>query len=42
VLLGGGYLAQRAFRIIDVFSDNFYDSKQAGLAAACYEVVVMS
>jgi len=40
ILLGGGKLAPRAFRIIDVFSNNFYDSKQAGLAAACYEVVV--
>jgi hypothetical protein len=30
---------QRAFMIIDVFSRNFYDSKQAGLAAACYEVI---
>lgn len=38
VMLGGGPLAFRAFQIIDVFSDNFYDSKQAGLAAACWEV----
>lgn len=29
----------QAFKIIDCFSRNFYDSKQAGLAAACYEVV---
>lgn len=36
VLLGGGPLAPRAFKLIDVFSQNFYDSKQAGLAAACY------
>jgi len=41
VLLGGGSLAPRAFKIIDVFSSNFYDSKQAGLAAACWEVVKM-
>lgn len=34
-------LVQRAFRVIDVFSSNFYDSKQAGLAAACYEVVCL-
>ena len=39
VLLGGGPMADRAFIIIDVFSSNFYDSKQAGLAAACWEVV---
>lgn len=39
VMLGGGKLAPRAFRIIDVFSSNFYDSKHAGLAAACWEVV---
>lgn len=40
VMLGGGKLAPRAFRIIDVFSSNFYDSKHAGLAAACWEVVM--
>lgn len=39
VLLGGGNLAPRAFKIIDIFSKPFYDSKAAGLAAACYEVV---
>lgn len=39
VMLGGGKLAPRAFAIIDVFSSNFYDSKAAGLAAACWEVV---
>lgn len=39
VLLGGGGLAKRAFMIIDIFSSNFYDSKQAGLAAACWEVM---
>lgn len=38
VLLGGGRMADRAFIIIDIFSRNFYDSKQAGLAAACWEV----
>jgi len=31
--------AARAFRVIDIFSGNFYDSKQAGLAAACWEVI---
>jgi DNA polymerase-3 subunit gamma/tau len=39
VLLGGGKLAPRAFKVIDVFSANFWDSKRAGLAAACYEVL---
>lgn len=39
VLLGGGKLAPRAYMIIDIFSSNFYDSKHAGLAAACWEVV---
>lgn len=38
VLLGGGKLAPRAYQVIDAFSRNMYDSKQAGLAAACYEV----
>lgn len=33
-------LAERAFRVIDIFSEDFYDSKQAGLAAACWEVVM--
>lgn len=39
VMLKGGPLAGRAFMIIDIFSANFYDSKLAGLAAACWEVV---
>ena len=39
VLLGGGKLAPRAYMVIDIFSKNFYDSKQAGLAAACWEVI---
>lgn len=42
ILLSGGPLASRAFTIIDIFSSNFYDSKQAGLAAACWEVVYSS
>jgi DNA polymerase III gamma/tau subunit len=32
-------LGERAFKIIDIFGRNFYDSKQAGLAAACWEVI---
>lgn len=39
VLIKGGKLAPRAFLLIDAFRDNFYDSKAAGLTAACYEVV---
>lgn len=39
VLLSGGPLAPRAYMIIDIFSKAFYESKQAGLAAACWEVV---
>lgn len=39
VLLGGGKLAPHAYLIIEAFRDNFYDSKVAGLAAACYDVV---
>ena len=42
VLLSGGKLSGRAYIIIDTFRDNFYDSKLAGLSAACYEVVVGS
>lgn len=40
VLLSGGKFSGRAYIIIDVFRDHFYDSKHAGLAASCYEVVV--
>jgi DNA polymerase III gamma/tau subunit len=29
----------QAYLIIDVFKDNFYDSKAAGLVAACFEVI---
>lgn len=32
-------LGARAYFVIDIFSRNFYDSKQAGLAAACWEVI---
>jgi DNA polymerase III gamma/tau subunit len=37
VLLNSGM--PQAFKVIDIFSSNFYDSKQAGLAAACWEVI---
>lgn len=39
ILLGGGKLAPRAYLLINSFRDNFFDSKKAGLIAACYEVV---
>ena len=38
-MLKAGKFAGRAYVIIDAFRDNFYDSKHAGLAAACYEVI---
>lgn len=39
VLLKGGKQAARAYTLIDAFRDNFFDSKRAGLVAACYEVM---
>ena len=38
-LLGSGPDACKAFCVIDSFRDNFYDSKHAGLAASCWEIV---
>lgn len=35
-------LAARAFKVVDIFSKNFYDSKHAGLTAACWEVLCTS
>lgn len=32
-------LGSRAFQVIDIFGRNFYDSKHAGLAAACWEAI---
>ncbi len=42
ILLSGGKMAPRAYLIIDTFRDHFFDSKHAGLAAACYEIVIGS
>jgi DNA polymerase III gamma/tau subunit len=42
ILLGGGALAPRAALVIERFSEPFYESKAAGLALACYEIVVLS
>jgi len=39
VLLGGGKLSIRAYHIINSFQANFFDSKRAGLVAACFEVL---
>jgi len=39
VLLTAGQMSGRAYLVIDAFQDHFYDSKHAGLAAACYEVL---
>jgi len=38
-LLKASKFASRAYIIIDAFRDNFYDSKMAGLVAACYEII---
>ena len=39
LLTGNGRKNEKAYLIIDAFRDNFYDSKKAGLSAACWEVV---
>jgi hypothetical protein len=39
-LLKGWGNAGRAYNIIDVFEDNFWDGKKASLAKACYSIVV--
>ena len=39
VLLGGGPLADRAFNVIQIFRDHFWDCKQAGLVGCCYEII---
>lgn len=38
-ILSNSKVSNRAFKIIGAFQDNFYDSKHAGLVAACYEVI---
>jgi len=40
ILLSAGKYSSRAYLIIDAFRDHFYDSKHAGLVAACYEIIV--
>ncbi len=39
VLLGSNKPDYQAYVVIDVFSKPFFDSKEAGLAAACYEAI---
>lgn len=39
VLLNGGNLSARAYQVIRVFQDNWYDCKSAGLIAGCYEII---
>jgi len=38
-MLKAGKFSGRAYIIIQAFCDNFFDSKMAGLVAACYEVI---
>ena len=40
ILLSGSKLSNRAYLVIEAFREHFYDSKHAGLTAACYEIVV--
>lgn len=40
VLLGGGNMASLAYKVIQVFRDNWWDCKAAGLVACCYEIMV--
>jgi DNA polymerase III gamma/tau subunit len=39
VLLKNGKPNSRAYTTIEAFRENFYDSKKAGLTAACYEII---
>ena len=39
VALKNPKMGERAYKIIDIFGRNFWDSKKAGLIAACYEVL---
>lgn len=39
-LLSGGPVQEQAFMILQAFENNFYDSKHAGLARACYEAIL--
>ncbi len=39
ILLSGGKFADRAYQVIRVFEDNWYDGKAASLCACCYEII---
>jgi DNA polymerase III subunit gamma/tau len=39
ILLGGGKMSEKAFSVIQIFRDNFYDCKGSGLVACCYEIL---
>lgn len=39
IMLSGGPLSGKAFEVIQVFRDNWYDCKAAGLVACCYEII---
>lgn len=39
VLLGGGKMAGRAYEVIQVFRDHWYDCGKAGMVASCYELL---
>lgn len=41
-MLSAGAMSARAYAITIAFEDNFFDSKRAGLVAACYRVVASS
>ena len=42
ILIKGGKLSSRAYLVIDSFSETFWNTKHAGLAAACYEIITGS
>lgn len=39
ILLKGGKMAPRAYLVLDLFKEPFYDSKAAGLVWACYTII---
>lgn len=41
VILGGGPLSGRCFDLINIFRDHYYDCGKSGLAADCYEAIVL-
>lgn len=39
ILLSGGKQSERAFEVIQIFRDNWYDCKNSGLSSCCYEAM---